>query len=314
MSEHSAFYEFYSNAGFKVFTSESGEWCELQHGMLMSIPYHRLINPKLDELDHLLKISGAWGLRFPTGIENYGFLSKLEVCNHYGYDLQFLKHKFRNRVVKGEQHCEIRPVSIEVLRYEGYKLNLSTLERQNRNDPKADLKYWNRICDGLVKSKGVNILGAYFQGRLAAYVIILETPSMTEMIIQNSDSELLSYCPNNLLTYYVTKHYLAEQSNLVPICYGLGSLDDTASLDHYKMGMGYTMLPIKQRLYFRRGVRLFLRPSLLYLGELINKNIIKGRSYKLDKICAILKRYLEQKDIVKDERHEILTEQIDEFI
>lgn len=294
MTEHSVFYEFYSNVGFKVYTSPSGEWCELQHGMLISIPYHRLINPKQEELEYLLKISGAWGLRFPTEVSNYGFLSKLEVCDHFGYDLQFLKHKFRNRVVKGEQHCDIRPVSIQALRDEGYKLNLSTLDRQNRNDPKANLKYWHKICDGLAKTNGVNILGAYFEDRLAAYVVILETPSMTEMIIQNSDSELLSYCPNNLLTYYVTWYYLTERSNPVPICYGLGSLEDTPGLERYKIGMGYVMQPIKQRLYFRRGVRLFLRPSLLYLGELFNRYIIRGRSYKIDKICAMLKRYLEQ--------------------
>ena len=292
--EHSVFYEFYNNAGFKVYTSDSGEWCELQHGMLISIPYHRLITPTQEELDKLLNISGAWGLRYPTGVDNYGFLSKLEVCEHFGYDLQFLQHKFRNRVVKGEQYCEIRPVSIQELKNEGYSLNLRTLERQKRNDPKANMEYWHKICDGLAKTGGANILGAYFQGRLAAYVVILETSSMTEMIIQNSDSELLSYCANNLLTYYVTWYYLTKRSNPIPVCYGLGSLEETPSLDRYKKGMGYVMQPIKQRLYFRRGVRLFLRPSLLYLGNFINNYVVKGRSYTLDKSCAMLKRYLEQ--------------------
>lgn len=294
MREHSVFYEFYSNAGFNVYTSPSGEWCELKRGMLISIPYHRLISPTLEELDHLLKTSGAWGLRYPTEAENYGFSSKLEVCDHFGYDLQYLQHKFRNRVVKGQQYCEIRPVSIQELKNEGYDLNLRTLERQNRNDPKGNKEYWHKICDGLDKTNGVNILGAYFKDRLAAYVVILETSSMTEMIIQNSDTELLNYCPNNLLTYYVTWYYLTKCSTPVPVCYGLGSLDETPGLDRYKIGMGYVMQPIKQRLYFRRRVRLFLRPPLLYLGNLINKYIVKGRSYALDKSCAMLKRYLEQ--------------------
>lgn len=292
--EHSVFYKFYSNAGFKVYSSQSAEWCELQHRMLISIPYHHLINPTNEELDQLLKVSGAWGLRFPTGMDNYGFLSKLEICEHYGYDLQFIQHKFRNRVAKGEQCCEIRPVCIQELKTEGYRLNLCTFERQKRNDPKANIEYWHRICDGLSKTEGVNIIGAYYKDRLASYVVILETSSMIEMIIQNSDTELLTYCPNNLLTYYVTWYYLTKRSNPVPICYGLGSLEETPSLDRYKKGMGYLMHPIKQRLYFRRGVRLFLRPSLLYIGNLINKYIVKGRSYVLDKGCAILKRYLEQ--------------------
>lgn len=292
--QNNVFYEFYKNAGFKVYTSPSGEWCELQPGMLISIPYHRLIEPTQEELDYLLKVSGAWGLRYPTETSNYGFLSKLEICDHYGYDLQFLQHKFRNRVAKGEKYCEIRPVSIPELKNEGYGLNLRTLERQKRNDPKSNKEYWNKICDGLSKTSGTNILGAYFQDKLAAYVVILETPSMIEMIIQNSDSELLNYCPNNLLTYYVTWYYLTKRDTPVPICYGLGSLEETPSLDRYKKGMGYSMKPIKQRLYFRKGLRFFLRPSLLYLGDFVNKHIVKGRSYTLDKSCAMLKRYLEQ--------------------
>jgi hypothetical protein len=292
--EHSVFYNFYKNAGFKVYTSQSGEWCELQHGMLISIPYHLLIDPTNEELDNLLKESGAWGVRYPTWVDKYGFLSELEICDHFGYDLQFLEHKFRNRVVKGQKNCEIRPVSIQELKDEGLKLNLRTLERQKRNDPKANKEYWHKICDGLDKTSGVNIFGAYHQGRLASYVVTLETPLMTEMIIQNSDSELLNYCPNNLLTYYVTWYNLTKRNDPVPVCYGLGSLEETHSLDHYKQGMGYIMQPIKQRLYFRKSVRLFLRPSLLYLGNMINNHIVKGKSYKLDKSCAMIKRYLEQ--------------------
>ncbi len=205
----------------------------------------------------------------------------------------FLK-KFRNLVVKGMKNCEIRPVGIEELRNQGYKLNLLTLKRQKRNDPRRSPEYWDRIYDGLEKCTGVNIFGSYFQDRLAAYVVVLETPSMTEMIIQNSDSSLLSHCPNNLLTFHVTQHYLTERKTPVPICYGLGSLEDTPELNRYKMGMGYLMQPIKQQLFFRKGIRKFLNPSLLYLGELINAHIIKGRSYKLNKCCAMLKRYLEQ--------------------
>ena len=95
--EHSVFYDFYNHAGFKVYTSASGEWCELQQGMLISIPYHRLINPSQEELDNLLNISGALGVRYPTELENYGFMSKLEVCSNFGYDHKSIEHKFRNR-------------------------------------------------------------------------------------------------------------------------------------------------------------------------------------------------------------------------
>lgn len=292
--EHSNYYNYYSASGFKVFTSASSEWCEIQPGMLISIPYHQLIAPSEEELDHLLKMSGAFGVRFPTNVNQYGFMSKIEICDHYGYDLQYLEHKARNRIQKGMNSCVIRSVSIEELKNDGFRLGLKTMERQKRTDPRADVEYWNKLCDGLEKTDGVKILGAYYQDKLAAYVIILETPTMADMIIQNSDSSLLKYCPNNYLTYYVTWHYLTERSKPLPVFYGLGSVEDTPELDRYKINMGYQLQPIKQRLYFRKDVRRLLRPSLLKMGELINRKFVKGRSYKLDKGCAMLKRYLEQ--------------------
>lgn len=292
--QHSIFYEFCRNSGFKVFTSESSDWYMIQPGMLMSIPYHHLINPSQEELDQLLKESGAWALRFPTSIENFGFLSKLEICDHFGYDINFLKHGPRNRVKGGFENCEIRQVSIDALKSDGFKLNLRTLKRQNRNDPKGNQKYWMRICDGLSQTNGAKIFGAYYKDHLAAYIVILELPTIAEMVIQNSDTEFLIYNPNNLLTYHVAWHYLTERANPVPICYGLGSLEDTPSLDHYKTGMGFEMRPIKQRLYFRKGLRFFLRPSLLHLLEFINRYITRKKNYKIDKSCALLKRYLEQ--------------------
>jgi len=293
--EYSTAYELFRNSGFKVFCSPSSEWYMIQPGMLMSIPYHRLISPPENELDLLLKESGALGLRYPTSVDNFGFISKLEICEHFGYDLEYLKHGPRGHVKTGMKNCEIRDVSIEELRFEGYQLNMQTFERQNRDDPKADIKYWHRLCDGLSKTSNIKILGSYCENKLAAYTVIIELPNMAEMILQNSDTAFLSYCPNNLLTYHVARHYLTERDKPLPVCYGLGSLEDTPGLDQYKSGMGFELRPIKQRIYFRKEIRFLLRPAVLHIAEFINRNITKKNNYRIDKGTALLKRYLEQK-------------------
>lgn len=293
--EHSIAYEFFRNAGFKVYCSPSAEWYMIQEGMLMSIPYNKLISPSSKELDILLKESGALGLRFPTDVENYGFESKIEICENYDYGLQYLKHDAKNRVNKGQKNCEFKSVTVEELRSEGFQLNLKTLDRQGRKDPKGNRKYWDRICDGLSITSGVKIWGSYCQNHLAAYVVVFEMPEITEMVIQNSDSDYLQYCPNNLLTYNVARHYLVETEKKVPLCYGLGSLEETPGLDDYKIRMGFTLKPIKQQIYFRKEIRWLLCPSLLKTFRFFNLNIFKGKNYKFDKSYALLKRYLEQK-------------------
>lgn len=98
---HDVFAEFFNNAGFRVVTSPSSAWVEMQKGFLISVPYHHLINPCDEELDALIERTGVIGLRYPTALENYGFDSNLQFCRTIGYSLDNLKRQARQQVKKG---------------------------------------------------------------------------------------------------------------------------------------------------------------------------------------------------------------------
>lgn len=287
------FYNFYKAAGFKVYSSQSTDWCEIQRGMLISIPFHRLVQPTTDELEQVLDSSGAIGLRYPTSNENYGFESNLMFCRSVGYGSQHLQHRARNQVNKGQKYCTIKQVDFLELAEAGLQLNRKTCQRQNRDDPKTRPSYWKRICEAGRETKGAVAFGAYCENRLAAYLIVLETATAAELIVQNSDSDLLSFSPNNVLTFAVTQHYLADSGMALPVCYGLQSLEKTESLDRYKIGMGYQPESIKQRLYFRQGARWLIQPKVLQLTEWIQQKVLK-KNYFLRKTCGIMRCYLTQ--------------------
>ena len=287
------FADFFSNAGFRVVTSPSSDWVEMQKGFFLSVPYHRLIDPPAEELEALLESTGAIGLRYPTAVENYGFDSNLQFCRTIGYSLENLKRQARQQVKKGALNFTVRELVPETLLCDGLALVKNTCARQHRHDPKEEEEYWHKLCLAAQNTPGAVVLGAFGEKGLAAFLFILETTTAIEFIVQCSDEELLPQGPNNLLTFQATRRYLAERENSLPVCYGLGSLEETPSLDRYKVGMGYELEPIKQRIYIRRNLRWLINPYTL--GAL--KTIAKfgfAKNYRLCKSIGIMNRYLSQ--------------------
>jgi hypothetical protein len=284
------FTKYFSTVGVKVFTSDSSDWCEIQRGMLLSIPFHKLVEPSEKELDDLLLKSGAFGLRYPTKSTNYGFDSYLTMCHDFEYGMDSLTSKARNQVRKGLKYFEVRDVNHDDLLEQGLTLNRKTFDRQHRSDPKANMDYWSKICKACYEVEGVSVTGAFLGDRLAAYMIILETGQVAEIIIQNSDTELLKMCPNNVLTYQVTQKYLG---NRIPVCYGLGSLEQTDTLNHFKSSMGYREQGIKQRIYFNAKLQFFARPLVLNSLLFLQKTMLR-RNYFIRKTTGLLKCYIHQ--------------------
>ena len=284
---------FFRNAGFRVVTSPSADWVEMQKGFLISVPYHRLINPCDDELDTLIESTDVIGLRYPTALENYGFDSNLQFCRTIGYSLDNLKRQARQQVKKGAMNFTVREIEPETLLSDGLALVRNTCARQHRHDPKEGVEYWQKLCLAAKDTPGSVTLGVFGEKGLAAFLIILETTTAIEFIVQCSDEELLPQGPNNLLTFQATRRYLAERENALPICYGLGSLEETISLDRYKTGMGYELEPIKQRIYIRKDLRWLINPYTLGVLNIIAKMGF-SKNYRLTKSIGMIKRYLSQ--------------------
>lgn len=287
------FTDFFRNAGFRVVSSPSSDWVEMQKGFFTSIPYHRLINPSDEELDALLKSTGVIGLRYPTAVENYGFDSNLQFCRTVGYSLENLKRQARQQVKKGAMNFTVREIPPEILLNEGLKLVKNTCARQHRHDPKEEIEYWQKICLAAQNTPGAVTLGVIGEKGLAAFLIVLETTTAIEFIVQCSDEELLSQGPNNLLTFQATRRYLTERQNALPICYGLGSMEETPSLDRYKISMGYELEPIKQGIYIRKDLRWLINPYTLGVLNIIAK-LGFSKNYRLTKSIGMIKRYISQ--------------------
>lgn len=284
--------EFFERLGHEVIRSENAWWYDAAPQVLLSLPYYRLIEPGEEEVDELLHKHKLRAIRYPTTLESYGFMSNITVNTDKNYDMSNLHQKARNQTRRGLENCVIEPVDFDYLIEHGLSLNQDTARRQERESQYADPDYWRKYCQAAKAVEGVSAWGAFVEGKLASFIISIEAEgNWREWVVNHSSTELRNKYPNNALAFTAAQHFF-QKEKCEGICYGLGSLEDTTYLDHFKGRMGWTIQPIKQRLIFSKKFRLTFsfaqEPCLWILNKIFPKN------YTVRKTSAMIRLYRQQ--------------------
>ena len=283
--------EFYNRLGHKVIQSENTWWCEFQPKVLLSIPNHKLIKPQETEINALMHEHKLRALRYPTTLDNFGFVSTVAVNTNRDYDLNRLHQKARNQTRRGLENCRVEKIDFRYLVGNGLVLNQDTAERQHFRNLYADQDYWQKYCQAAELTPGVSAWGAFVDGKLAAFLVAIEVDGWAEWVVNHSLTALRNKYANNALAFQAASYFL-RQKGCKGVCYGLGSLETTLELDHFKQRMGWTLQPIKQRLVFSKQIRLAFslanEPSLNILARLFPK------SYTVRKTSSMIRLYRQQ--------------------
>jgi hypothetical protein len=283
--------EFFERLGHAIIEESHARWYEVQPRVLFSYPYHKLIEPTDDQLQVLMSNHRLRAIRFPTALSQYGFISNIAINTNRDYDMAALHQKARNQTRRAMENCKVEQVDFDYLREQGMQLNEDTAKRQGRESQYANPDYWRRYCDAAKMVNGVTGWGSFVDGRLACFLVAIEVDGWAEWIVNHSLTELRNKYPNNALAFLTAQHFFRER-NCAGICYGLGSLESTPDLDHFKERMGWRLEPIKQRLFFsgklRMAARLAREPVLRVLGKVF------PMSYAVRKTSAMLRLYQQQ--------------------
>ncbi len=277
--------------GHRIVVADGVTWYDVQPRVLMTFPYHRTASVDEATLTRLMKEHSLRALRYPTEPSGFGFSSTVAILADRDYGLASLHAKARNQTRRGLENCTVERIDALVLLRRGMPLNEDTARRQGIRNQYMDPGYWARFCAAVDQSSEVETWGAFWRGQLAAFLVSVEADGWVEWIVNHSLTEARQAYANNALVYEAARHYLGPAGR-EGIGYGLGSLEPTPELDHFKIRMGWQLRPIRQRLVLARpwaaAARLASSGTLKGLGALMRN------TYAPRKLLVLLDKYKNQ--------------------
>ena len=247
---------FFEKVGFRGHRSASAHWYVAGPRFLMSLPSHSEVSVDKAELADIFRKTRVAGIRYISAPGEGGRASYQIVASGSEYSLAKLSGNTRSKTRRGLKRNEIRPVTGAEVAEHGHKAVTQTLERQGRSSDEA-VAAWRRLLAAADAEPAAEIWGAWHEGELAAYLLMLHIDDVCEFYQARSRNDLLQHYPNNALIHTLTEEILVKRA-VREITFGIESAEDVSALDTFKFSMGYTRKLIHQKVVFHPA----LRPAL----------------------------------------------------
>jgi hypothetical protein len=285
--------------GQQVVRTASTYWHAQGPRVFQAFPYHWIVRPSEEELTSLLREHGIIAARYSTAANApLGCLSYHVVYEKPTYDFEDLGKWARKNVRRGLRNCAVEQIPFERLAREGWALQQDTLERQGRHVA-VSREDWQRRCESAATLPGFEAWGALVEGALAASVMTFQMGDCSYLLYQQCRREFLTAHVNNALSFAVTKA-LRGRDAVRTIFYSLHSLDAPANMDEFKLRMGYTAKPVRQRVVFHPRLAPLFNPVTHAMLKLAKR--LRPGSPLLSKAEGIVRFYIEGKRPAEQQR------------
>lgn len=258
---------FLESMGHHVFNIDGYYWFNVAPGIYNNFPFHTSIDPLIIKQQNIFKKElSCFVLRYGCPVES-GKNSYRLIINDSAYNFNHLSSKARNQTRRALENCFCKQIDFSILNDKGIALNIDTMQRQGRKLPKNFYKYWSTYYHNASKSEGAEAWGCFYQDDLAAYLISFKMENIAHILIVRSNSCYLKFYPNNALLFtYIQECF---KKNIKEISIGYEPLQaNLSSLDHFKIGMGFKMEPVGQRIEISPILRPILASTKSFLKYL----------------------------------------------
>jgi len=241
--------EWLRRQGQTVVRTASTYWHSAGFGVYQAFPYQWLIEPGREELQELMSRFCTAALRYslPAAAES-GTSSYHVVYEASDYGFENLGAWARKNVRRGLRQCSVAPISFARYLEDGWALRVDTLARQQRRVQESR-RDWQRRYLTAADLAGFEIWAAQVRNQLAATLVVFQIDNWYYMLCQQCHSDYLREHVNNALSFTVTQN-LIRRPEVRGIFYGMKSLDAPASVDEFKLRMGYQAKPVRQSVAF----------------------------------------------------------------
>jgi hypothetical protein len=249
------FKEWLRAQGHQVVSTPSSCWYDAGPRVFQAFPFHWIIEPSRQELRSLMVRHAIAALRYSTPLESPEGMVSYHVILKPPYSLEMLPHQARNGVKRGAKCFQVEQISFERLADEGWKLQCDTLDRQCRSDSMCQAD-WKRICMAAKDLPGFEAWAAISDGELAAALYTNRVGDTWCIPYALCHRKFLHDHVNNILFYTVCRELLSRQG-IKGMFLSLHSLDAPESVNEFKFRMGFTAIPVRQRVVFHPALAPF---------------------------------------------------------
>jgi len=278
--------KFMERRGRRILTAAGARWHSVAGRFYMAFPYHITLDGRNEEIRSLIRGASAFGARYQSRATP-GLSSGIYVRRNRNYAISSVDVRQRSRVRRGLERCRVEVVDPDVLLTEGLELNRGTMDRQGRFDPEfGDPDGWRRLVMAVRSTREITAWGAFFEDRLAAYMITCREDGWLHILHQMSHMDLLEHHPNHALTFTVTRSAM-EDPKITAVCYGTQALVATGGLHEYKKRFGYEFLPSYSAIQLHPAMAgvLASRPVVSAVKRL---RALRPRDQRLERISSVL--------------------------
>lgn len=184
------------------------------------------------------------------------------VCRNPAYDIEGLPKNARRDIRRGLRSFTVRLCSWDELAEKGYCSLADTEARHGYSPPARDSV--RRLADRLRGSRWHELWGAWKDGQLAAWTIVLKADDWAGIVAARSCTATMSGCPNNAIVYEATRLALVHEKRRY-VTYGLSSAQtgiNELSMHRFKTRMGFDALPMHRKFVLHPLLRSLIEPRV----------------------------------------------------
>jgi hypothetical protein len=229
--------------GKRVLDVGGALFVEYRRPFFQSVPYDACMDLDPAAVDAALRARRVVGVRYPT-MTQPGWSSGVFVCDPRSYTLEEVEPRHRKQVEKGLARCAVREVDPDELLLEGPEMNRETLLRQGRSAPEFVVPaLWRRFVDAIRACPGLNVTGAYLDGRLSAYAVLCRDGAAQYVLYRMTRTADMIHRTNPALDFMILANAARDPTLARVVNGGLSFVHGAEGLHRYKQLLGYRIEP-----------------------------------------------------------------------
>jgi len=232
-------------------------WINYHGALIPDLPPHIEVNLSKSEQKELLKLSGAYFLRWTNEWDREKVSQFWYVIKDEKEDINIYKSKIRNQIKKGLKNCRVEKVTKEYISENGYEVYYEAFKRyETFLKPMSKENFKKSILNS---QSNIDFWGVFVNNKLVAYSQNKIRENICEYNVTKFNPNFLKYRPSEALFFEMNKYYLNEK-NFLYVSDGARSISHKTNIQDFLISkFRFRKAYCKLNVVYRKDIELLVK-------------------------------------------------------